>query len=69
MVRLLVGADQRRLLAWSVAAGAGLLLAADVVGRLLVRPTELEAGIVTAFIGAPVLLVLALTNRTVRRSA
>ena len=69
VVRLLVGADQRRLLAWSVVAGAGLLLAADVVGRLLVRPTELEAGIVTAFIGAPVLLVLALTNRTVRRSA
>ena len=69
VVRLLVGADQRRLLAWSVVAGAGLLLAADVVGRLLVRPTELEAGIVTAFIGAPVLLVLALTNRTNRRSA
>ena len=46
-----------------------LLLAADEVGRLLVRPTELEAGIVTAFIGAPVLLVLAVTNRTNRRRA
>ena len=69
VVRLLVGADQKHLLAWSVAAGAGLLLAADVVGRLLIRPTELEAGIVTAFIGAPVLLVLAVTNRTNRRSA
>ncbi len=69
VVRLLVGADQRRLLAWSVVAGAGLLLAADVMGRLLVRPTELEAGIVTAFIGAPVLLVLAVTNRTIRRGA
>ena len=69
VVRLLVGADQKRLLAWSVVAGAGLLLAADVAGRLLIRPTELEAGIVTAFIGAPVLLVLAVTNRTNRRSA
>ena len=69
VVRLLVGADQKHLLAWSVVAGAGLLLAADVVGRLLTRPTELEAGIVTAFIGAPVLLVLAVTNRTNRRSA
>ena len=69
VVRLLVGADQRRLLAWSVVAGAGLLLAADVMGRLLVRPTALEAGIVTAFIGAPVLLVLAVTNRTIRRGA
>ena len=69
VVRLLVGADQRRLLAWSVVAGAELLLAADVTGRLLIRPTELEAGIVTAFIGAPVLLVLAVTNRTSRRNA
>jgi len=69
VVRLLVGADQRRLLAWSVVVGAGLLLAADVAGRLLIRPTELEAGIVTAFIGAPVLLVLAVTNRTIRRGA
>ena len=69
VARLLVGADQKRLLAWSITAGAGLLLAADVVGRLLIRPTELEAGIVTAFIGAPVLLVLAVTNRTNRRRA
>lgn len=69
VVRLLVGVDQKRLLAWSVVAGAGLLLAADVAGRLLIRPTELEAGIVTAFIGAPVLLVLAVTNRANRRSA
>ena len=69
VVRLLVGADQKHLLAWSVVAGAGLLLAADVAGRLLIRPTELEAGIVTAFIGAPVLLVLAVTNRTIRRGA
>lgn len=69
VARLLVGADQKRLLAWSITAGAGLLLAADVVGRLLIRPTELEAGIVTAFIGAPVVLVLAVTNRTNRRRA
>ena len=66
VVRMLIGADQRRLLVWSVVAGAGLLLLADVVGRLLIRPTELEAGIVTAFIGAPVLLVLAITHRTGR---
>ena len=62
-VRLLVGADQRRLLAWSLVAGAGLLLTADVAGRLLVRPAELEAGIVTAFVGAPVLLLLAVSRR------
>lgn len=69
VVRLLVGADQRRLLTWSLISGASLLLLADVVGRLLIRPTELEAGIVTAFIGAPVLLTLAITHRTGRRTA
>ena len=62
-VRLLVGADQRRLLAWSLVAGAGLLLTADVAGRLLVRSAELEAGIGTAFAGAPVLLLLAVSRR------
>jgi iron complex transport system permease protein len=35
-----------------------LLLAADVLGRVVVRPGELPAGIVTAFIGAPVLIWL-----------
>ena len=69
VVRLLVGADQHRLLTWSLISGASLLLLADVVGRLLIRPTELEAGIVTAFIGAPVLLTLAITHRTGRRTA
>ncbi|MDO5092080.1 MAG: iron ABC transporter permease [Propionibacteriaceae bacterium] len=63
VVRLVVGADQRRLLAWSLVVGAGLLLASDVIGRLLIRPAELEAGIVTAFLGSPVLLLLAITSR------
>ncbi|WP_194785606.1 FecCD family ABC transporter permease [Actinomyces haliotis] len=64
IVRLMVGADQRHLLGWSLLAGPLLLLAADVVGRVLVRPAELEAGVVTAFIGAPVLIGLALGRRS-----
>ncbi len=35
-----------------------LLLAADIVGRVVIRPSELPAGIVTAFLGAPVLIWL-----------
>ena len=58
-VRLLAGADQRTLIGWSIACGPVLLLAADVAGRVRVRPAELEAGVVTAFVGAPVLLLLA----------
>ncbi|WP_430784070.1 FecCD family ABC transporter permease [Actinoplanes sp. G11-F43] len=53
MCRLLVGLDHRWLLPFSALAGAGLLTAADVVGRVVNRPDEIEAGIITALIGAP----------------
>ncbi|MGQ3213320.1 MAG: FecCD family ABC transporter permease [Shinella sp.] len=51
--RLLVGGDHRWLLPFSALGGACLLLAADIVGRIIARPGELDVGIVTAFIGAP----------------
>lgn len=56
VLRLLVGVDQRRLLALALIVGPALVLGADTIGRVVVRPGELEAGIVTAFLGAPVLL-------------
>jgi len=52
LCRLLVGTDHRFLLPFSAVAGAALLVAADVVGRVVARP-EIEVGIVTALIGAP----------------
>jgi len=36
-----------------------LLLVSDIVGRIVMRPGELQVGIVTAFVGAPVLILLA----------
>ncbi|SHJ69258.1 iron complex transport system permease protein [Tessaracoccus bendigoensis DSM 12906] len=51
--RLLIGTDHRWLLPLSALLGAALLLAADVVGRLVARPEEVEVGVVTALIGAP----------------
>ena len=54
--RLLVGGDYRWLLPFSALAGAVLLTLSDVVGRLIVQPSELDVGIVTAFIGAPVFI-------------
>ncbi|MCL7376925.1 iron ABC transporter permease [Streptomyces sp. 35G-GA-8] len=51
--RLLVGVDHRWLLPYSVLLGAALLTAADVVGRVVARPAEIDVGIVTALIGAP----------------
>jgi iron complex transport system permease protein len=53
LCRLLVGVDHRWLLPFSALGGAALLLAADIVGRIVSRPAELDVGIVTALIGAP----------------
>ncbi|MEU1395173.1 iron ABC transporter permease [Micromonospora zamorensis] len=51
--RLLIGLDHRWLLPFSALLGASLLTAADVVGRVVARPAEIDVGIVTALIGAP----------------
>lgn len=51
--RLLVGVDHRWLLPFSALSGASLLVLADIVGRIISRPSELSVGVVTAFIGAP----------------
>jgi iron complex transport system permease protein len=53
MCRLLVGLDHRWLLPFVTLTGAALLTFADVVGRVVNRPDEIEAGIITALIGAP----------------
>ncbi|TDD80744.1 iron ABC transporter permease [Actinomadura darangshiensis] len=51
--RLLAGVDHRWLLPFTALAGASLLTAGDVVGRVVARPEDIEVGIVTALIGAP----------------
>lgn len=51
--RMLIGTDHRWLVPYSALGGAILLVGADVIGRLVARPTEVEVGILTALIGAP----------------
>jgi len=58
-VRWLAGPDQRRILPLTMVFGPVLLLIADMIGRLALHPDEIEAGIVTAFLGAPILILLA----------
>lgn len=58
LVRPFTGPDYRWILAWSAVLGPVVLLAADVVGRLVVRPAELEVGLVVAAVGAPLLIAL-----------
>lgn len=53
LCRLLAGVDYRWLVPFSAVTGSCLLLLADIVGRVAARPSELDVGIVTAFVGAP----------------
>lgn len=58
VVRAFTGPDARWLVPCSALGGATLMLTADVVGRMVARPGELEAGVVTALLGAPFLAAL-----------
>lgn len=57
IVRALVGLEMRRQLLTALLVGPIVLLGADILGRVLLRPQELMVGVVTAFVGAPVLLL------------
>lgn len=63
IVRTAVGADYRWILAYSAVGGPVMLLAADVLGRIVARPSEIQVGIVTAVVGAPVLIHLVRQRR------
>ncbi|HBT72942.1 MAG TPA: iron ABC transporter [Lysinibacillus sp.] len=58
VVRLIIGPDIRFILPMSALTGAIILTFSDVCGRLLGSPGELEVGILTAFIGAPILILI-----------
>ncbi|WP_346925785.1 iron chelate uptake ABC transporter family permease subunit [uncultured Arthrobacter sp.] len=57
-VRFLTGPDYRWILPFSLILAPALLLAADVIGRVILPPGEVPAGIMTALIGAPVFVWL-----------
>ena len=63
VARRIVGPDYRWILAYSLLLGPILLLVADIVGRIVLRPAELEAGMLVAVIGAPVLVALVRRSR------
>ena len=64
LARRISGPDYRWILVLSLLIGPILLVAADTVGRLVVQPGELEAGLVVAFLGAPVMVALVRATRT-----
>ena len=57
-LRLLFGAEHRRLILHSLWVGALFLLVADTLARTVLSPTELPVGIITAFVGGPFFIYL-----------
>lgn len=58
-IRLIFGSNLRGLVPMSAIGGAALLTISDVLGRVIGNPGELQVGIITAFLGAPILIIIA----------
>lgn len=58
MARAICGPDYRWILPWSLVLAPTLLLGADVLGRVIDRPSEVQVGVVTAVLGAPFFIFL-----------
>lgn len=63
VVRWFTGPDQRWVLSYSMIVGPAFLLLADVLGRIVLPSGELRVGIVTALLGAPILIMLVRRKR------
>jgi iron complex transport system permease protein len=63
VARAITGPDHRWLLPFAMVLAPVLVLAADVIGRVIARPGETEVGIVVAFIGAPFFIALVRRRR------
>ena len=57
-VRLVIGSDNRALLPLAFLAGAAFLTLADLAARVTLAPAEIPVGVITAFVGVPLFLVL-----------
>ena len=68
LVRLLVGANHRYVLPFSLLIGGGYLILADVIARTVIAPSELPIGVVTALIGSPIFTILLIQQRMKRKN-
>ncbi|KOV69034.1 iron ABC transporter permease [Streptomyces sp. AS58] len=66
VVRSFTGPDLRWILPYAAVLSPVLLLGADVLGRVVARPAELQVGIVTAILGGPVFIFLVRRRRTAK---
>lgn len=65
IARAISGPDYRWILPLSGLLGANLLVYADIVGRVIARPAEVQVGIVLAFVGAPFFIWMIYRNRVI----
>ncbi|WP_432138581.1 FecCD family ABC transporter permease [Streptomyces sp. bgisy154] len=64
IVRSFTGPDLRWIMPYAAVLSPVLLLGADVIGRVVARPSEVQVGIITAIIGGPVFIFLVRRRRT-----
>lgn len=65
IARMITGPDYRWVIAWTVVLAPTLLLFADILGRILVQPEQLQVGIITGLAGAPFFLYLVRNRKMV----
>ncbi|WP_433325940.1 FecCD family ABC transporter permease [Spirillospora sp. CA-294931] len=58
LVRMITGPDHRWLLPGSMLLAPSVLLAADILGRVVARPQEIDVSLIAAFLGAPFFIAL-----------
>jgi len=63
IVRMFLGSDNRYLIPASAVFGAVLLMVSDLISRVILAPTFLPVGVITAFIGGPIFLYLLIKQR------
>jgi len=62
-IRLIWGPDHTHLLPLSMIAGGSFLVLADLISRVIISPSELPIGVITALIGAPIFALILMKNR------
>ncbi|NIL77217.1 MULTISPECIES: iron chelate uptake ABC transporter family permease subunit [Rhodococcus] len=63
LVSMILGDDVHKNLPWVAFIGAGLLLACDIVGRIVVAPMEIPASVILGVVGAVVFVLLIVRQR------
>jgi len=66
VARAFTGPDYRWILPYSALLGAILILFADIAGRVVARPSEVEVGVMLALIGAPFFIFLVRRKKLVK---